>query len=330
MALLFGMVTRYINDKGFGFIEVSGHKDIFFHIRRIKDENTKQLLAKFDTYNHELNSSDNSIKNSSALTVWFDSEKTNKGNALAKHWHNVNDIPQQQLVNFIAQLQKKFLVNARITATDILALKSLVLSGVINTAEKLAWVEQLTLNTHWQKTEQSQPHWLEEVSCCFLGVEETLALKKQIKIQRLEAACNKYKENATGIRNDDAMRHVCLNCASDNTDYKIKFADPYKPVTEFVPSRWVHSAQGYQRCQYCGTEWYINHCWSCHSGRVDDRDPTTPRCRACNWCKCSKCQSCSLMGCVTNPYSKDNKYVDAAPKITSKPVVTDENVEILF
>jgi hypothetical protein len=326
MALLFGTVSRYLDDKGFGFIEVSGHKDIFFHIRKIKDENTKQLLAKFDTYNYENNSN---VK-SSPLTVWFDNEKTDKGNALAQHWHNVNDIPKQQLVDFVNQLKDKFVVNTRITQTDILALKALVLSDVITTNEKLAWIEQLTIHAHWKQIELSSPHWLEEVSCCLLGEEETLALKRQIQKHKFEARCNKYKENATDIRNDDAMRHVCLNCASDNTDYKIKFADPYKPVTEFVPTYWVHSAQGYQRCQHCGTEWYINHCWSCHSGRVDDRDPATPRCGACNWCKCSKCQSCSLMGCSTNPYSKDNKFVDAAPKVTSSLAVKDEDIEILF
>lgn len=312
MTLLFGMVTRYLDDKGFGFIEVSGYMDIFFHIRKIKDENTKRLLAKFDN--------DNLSTKSSLLTFWFDNEKTDKGNALTKHWHNVNDIPNQQLVDFVAQLKDKFVVNARITQTDILALKALFSSDVITTNEKLTWIEQLTIHTHWQSIEQSQPHWLDEVSCCLLGEEQTLALKRQI--QKFEARCNKYKENATDIRNDDAMRHVCLNCASDNTDYKIKFADSYKPVTEFVPKYGVHSAQGYQRCKHCGTEWYINHCWSCHSGRVDDRDPAAPRCGSCNWCKCSKCQSCSLKGCSTNPYSKDNKYVDAASKVARTVIIT--------
>jgi cold shock CspA family protein len=106
VTLLFGMVTRYLDDKGFGFIEVSGYMDIFFHIRKIKDENTKRLLAKFDN--------DNLSTKSSLLTFWFDNEKTDKGNALTKHWHNVNDIPNQQLVDFVAQLKDKFVVNARI------------------------------------------------------------------------------------------------------------------------------------------------------------------------------------------------------------------------
>jgi cold shock CspA family protein len=320
MTLLFGTVTRYLDDKGFGFIEVSGYQDIFFHIRKIKDESTKQLLSNFDN--------DTSCAESSELTMWFDNEKTDKGNALAKHWHKINDIPKQQLVDFVNQLKDKFVVNARITQTDIITLKTLILSDVITSTEKSAWIEQLALHTHWQNVEQSQPHWLEEVSYCLLGEEQTLALKRQIQKQKFEARCTKYKENATDIRNDDAMRHVCLNCASDNTDYKIKFADPYKPVTEFVPTYWVSSAQGYQRCQHCGTEWYINHCWSCHSGRVDDRDPATPRCGSCNWCKCEKCQSCSLLGCSTNPYSKDNKFVDAAPKVTSS--ISAKDFEILF
>ncbi len=111
MALCFGTVSRYLDDKGFGFIEVSGHRDIFFHIRKIKDKNTKQLLAKFDAYNHEHISN----AKSAPLTVWFDNEKTPKGNALAKHWHNVNEIPKQQLADFVAQLKDKFVVNARIT-----------------------------------------------------------------------------------------------------------------------------------------------------------------------------------------------------------------------
>jgi hypothetical protein len=33
------------------------------------------------------------------------------------------------------------------------------------------------------------------------------------------------------------------------------------------------------------------------------------------------------MGCSTNPYSKDNKFVDAAPKVSNSAVTRNEDIE---
>jgi len=31
-------------------------------------------------------------------------------------------------------------------------------------------------------------------------------------------------------------------------------------------------------CLTCGVGWYMSHCWSCHSGIVDQRDPANAPC----------------------------------------------------
>ncbi len=41
---------------------------------------------------------------------------------------------------------------------------------------------------------------------------------------------------------------------------------------------------------------YVNHCWNC-KGRIDSRDPSTPRCHKCRWYRCPACTSCK-QGCA--------------------------------
>ncbi|MDP0563173.1 MAG: hypothetical protein QS721_12950 [Candidatus Endonucleobacter sp. (ex Gigantidas childressi)] len=146
-------------------------------------------------------------------------------------------------------------------------------------------------------------------------VAPSLPIKLQDNIDEL---CKKYNNNPNNIRNDSKMRHVCLNCGEDNSEFKKSERDFYKLVSSFVPTRYIKSAEGYHRCCKCQTTWYVNYCWSCHSGRVDDRDPKTPHCKECTWCKCDKCSACSYYGCKTNSYSKDHKYVDEAKNDTYK------------
>ncbi|MCD9505991.1 hypothetical protein C9J20_20325 [Photobacterium phosphoreum] len=155
---------------------------------------------------------------------------------------------------------------------------------------------------------------------------ETVEVKSEIKVfhqikklsldlttSNISILCEKYRLEPIGIRSERSMRHVCLDCGTDNTEYKKLERGQYKPISSFVPNRYTNSAEGFHRCCNCGSKWYINYCWSCHTGRVDDRDPKTPRCSECSWCKCEKCSSCSYYGCETNDYSKDNKYVDNQP-----------------
>lgn len=105
-----------------------------------------------------------------------------------------------------------------------------------------------------------------------------------------------------GIRNEVLLRNVCLNCLS--SDYVI-----------------CTTSKGHPRdfkCNNCGVEWYVNHCWSCTAhGNVDERDPETPPCPVCGWLKCAypQCRACDWNGCSTNRFSKDLRYIDTQSEL---------------
>lgn len=100
----------------------------------------------------------------------------------------------------------------------------------------------------------------------------------------------KYAGDPHGIRNEERLCDICLQCGSRAGD-----KSPQEP--------------SFKVCPNCHNEWYTNHCWNCKEGRVDSRDPETPQCPACGWYKCA-CGACHMDGCKTNPYSRDNRLRD--------------------
>lgn len=210
-----------------------------------------------------------------AIHIWFESEKTKKGIAVKNCWSDAKDVPKELLVSI---------------------------------ADKIA--DQLKHSNN--RLESPNKNVKTSFSESFdISISE---IERKNEYETLKELCEKYKKDPTNIRNDERMRHVCLNCYSESSEYKRVLKDPYKPVSDFVPQGYMKSPEGYHRCSNCNNNWYINYCWSCHSGRVDDRDPATPHCNACRWCKCSKCSSCSYYGCETTPYSHEYKYVDRVPE----------------
>lgn len=120
---------------------------------------------------------------------------------------------------------------------------------------------------------------------------ESLTVEKKELDKKLQKLVKKYSRSPEGIRNEEQLRNICINCSSDS-------------VVE------IELINGFNRsCKVCETSWYINHCWNCESGRVDSRDPKNPRCKVCGWLKCT-CQACHYQGCKTNEYSKDHKLSD--------------------
>lgn len=209
------------------------------------------------------------------IHIWFVVEETKKGIAVKNCWLDTEDIPQQ------------------------------LLATMVNRAASQLKSKEINLSTPNHK----------EVDLTFSESFEVpfTENKKNNEKAALKELCDKYKNDPSNIRNDEKVRHVCLNCGSDSSEYKRVKKDPYKPVSEFVPQGYIKSPEGYHRCSNCQNKWYVNYCWSCRNGRVDDRDPATPHCKECNWCKCDNCTSCSYYGCETTPYSHEYKYVDRIP-----------------
>ena len=121
-----------------------------------------------------------------------------------------------------------------------------------------------------------------------------LAKQASEQTAKQQHSLKKYQTDPTGVRNELSLRYVCLNCGSE---------DSVKRTRAGQGSR--------NRCLTCGTEWYVNHCWNCTSGRVDERDPKTPKCNVCGWQKCI-CTACRTMGCSTNPFTKQKTLTSPA------------------
>ena len=262
------------NEKGFGFI-----KELTFSNESNLSKDIFFHISKMkrlDIENDLINLSKNINNLGSDIHIWFELEETKKGLAVKACWLDTEDIPKELLVSMVNEFSSK-------------------LKNETNSSKALMHDEDASSFTE-----------LFEVSLA--------QIKKGNEHKNLKELCEKYGSDPSNIRNDERMRHVCLNCGSESSEYKRVMKDPYKPVSEFIPHGYIKSPEGYHRCSSCQNKWYINYCWSCHTGRVDDRDPATPHCKECNWCKCSKCTSCSYYGCETTPYSGDNKYVDRIPK----------------
>ena len=67
----------------------------------------------------------------------------------------------------------------------------------------------------------------------------------------------RYQSNPARVRFEDPLRNVCLKCGTSVN---------WEGLT--------------RKCPSCKESWYSSHC-SCQNGRVDSRDPDTPRCSDC-------------------------------------------------
>lgn len=102
----------------------------------------------------------------------------------------------------------------------------------------------------------------------------------------------KYKADPTGIREVETLKHVCIRCGS-----------------EWVRGKTAQTLHVLV-CEECWSEWYVNRCWSCATGKLDSRDPETPPCPVCGRIKCAACSACNPNGCTTNPYSAAHRQRD--------------------
>jgi hypothetical protein len=102
-----------------------------------------------------------------------------------------------------------------------------------------------------------------------------------------------FRSNPAGLRHAVTLRDVCLHCGSDHV----------RCQSDILPRILV--------CPDCATKWSTSACWSCTTGRLDTRDPETPRCQQCGWSKCAVCGACNPQGCSTNPYNINLRQRDA-------------------
>nr|WP_075519104.1 cold shock domain-containing protein [Moritella viscosa]SHO18081.1 Putative uncharacterized protein [Moritella viscosa] len=299
----FGKV-KFFTDKGFGFIETNVlNLEIFFHVNQIKDEKIKAHLEQF--------SNDNWDEDQHPLFFWFEAENTQKGPALSCCVPHIVDVQTGTAKTIIDDAIKQLLKLKHCSPVQEGLLKWAYSNDFISNSDKQNILELIINHTNNQKL------------LCILPSEE----QSKISLIKRKQLIEKYRNDPSGIRNEEKMRHVCLKCGSNNAEYKFKKIDKYKPVLGAAVNNnnGFYSLSGYQRCQECAEEWYINHCWSCKNGRVDDRDPVTPRCSECSWCKCDKCTACCLHGCSTTPYSKNNRYTDS-PELLKKQNVEHTSV----
>jgi hypothetical protein len=103
-----------------------------------------------------------------------------------------------------------------------------------------------------------------------------------------------YRAKPAGLRLVTTLRDVCLNCGSET----VRMRSANTP----------HILM----CAACSTSWVTTRCWSCASGRLDNRDPETAPCKQCNQLKCTDCGGCNPHGCSTNPYSLSFRQRDEA------------------
>jgi hypothetical protein len=128
-----------------------------------------------------------------------------------------------------------------------------------------------------------------------------------------------WRNNPAGIRNEESLRDVCLECGS-------------REVKNGRYGRFPNS--GNRECQVCRAIWYVNHCWNCDRPRersmIDSRDSTNPPCEVCNWRKCAKCNACRIDGCKTNPYSSRNRLRDHLLIVEAERNAPSEHEEAYF
>jgi hypothetical protein len=103
-----------------------------------------------------------------------------------------------------------------------------------------------------------------------------------------------FRANPAGIRLAETMQEVCLTCGSEQPRCQSTSEPPILV------------------CPECSTRWSVSACWSCDTGRLDTRDPETPRCEKCGYTRCADCGACNPNGCSTNPYSLTHRQRDTA------------------
>lgn len=182
---------------------------------------------------------------------------------------------------------------------------------------------------HWENIEIALPDWLDKTTLLAFGQvhRDTLYQQREklvnnqqnrqaegrkraeqkksefaeqariVAEQRHIATIIKWRDNPKGIRNEESFRYICLQCGSNDVE-------PGRNRTNPV-------------CRKCGTTWYVNHCWSCKSGRIDSRDFETPKCVVCTWHKCAFCGACHQNGCSTTRYSRVFRYIDDPSPVSS-------------
>ncbi|WP_069789413.1 cold-shock protein (plasmid) [Cyanobacterium sp. IPPAS B-1200] len=140
MRIDFGNIKSYNSDRGFGFISgtfVNPHGKVFFHIKKIKAKNLEVA--------HKLDNGENF----SELNLWYEMEKTQKGEQVKECWLDKNEIPE----NYANELS------------------SLILK-----------VENI-----WKNIDLSEPNWLDSITLDLVGASRKHELSLQrdkLKSQR--------------------------------------------------------------------------------------------------------------------------------------------------
>jgi hypothetical protein len=99
----FGKVTKYLSDKGYGFINhlrLEENKSTFFHIKNVKHLNIEDNLVDVN-------------ENKKPVYIWYTTEATKKGIALKQSWLSYKDIasPQLKPENIIIRPKDFFPIN---------------------------------------------------------------------------------------------------------------------------------------------------------------------------------------------------------------------------
>lgn len=105
--LCFGKVSKYFNDKGYGFIKQiypadQSTRDVFFHINKVKHLNI----------NDKLNYLANGIPETNVykdMFFWYVPEITHKGLSVLKCWLDIENIDSDCVINFIRYFQREIL-----------------------------------------------------------------------------------------------------------------------------------------------------------------------------------------------------------------------------
>jgi len=166
---------------------------------------------------------------------------------------------------------------------DRLQLQSQLSLGSIweDEAEMPRWVGNVTPILHSQEEftdlKNRRQHLLDEKKRCDLEEREMqVRANEEAERAQLNRLLLRYQSNPARVRFEDPLRNVCLKCGTSVN---------WEGLT--------------RKCPSCKESWYSSHC-SCQNGRVDSRDPDTPRCSDCGWLRCADCGACKD-GCRTNP-----------------------------
>ena len=253
--------------------------EVFFHISKVKQKypDLAERLEKGDYYN---------------VSFWYDTEMTDRGVRVREIWLESEELPETYSDVF------KQLISRVISHWGNI---EVVLPDRLDKTTSLAFgqVQRNTLHEHREKLIREQQDKQARERELALQKQKDLTEKARIAAEQARiVTAVKWRDDPTGIRNNETLRYICVQCGSEDVELGRFHTNPV--------------------CRKCGTTWYINHCWSCKNGRVDSRDPQTPKCAVCKWYKCAFCSACHQNGCSTNRYSRGFRYVDdPSPMLSS-------------